>query len=286
MSDAQFDAALDLLRRLNPTTLQENLNNLIELQPNLAQDLLSSVDVPLSTQKDSADSNREYLCCDYNRDIDSFRSPWSNTYYPELSPKDLQDSPFPSAPLRKLEILANDSFDVYRDLYYEGGISSVYLWDLNEEDFNGHDYAGVVLIKNQSDHSNWDSIHVFEVTTSPSSPDSFNYRVTTTIILHLDKTKTDQNSHMMLSGNLTRQTEKDIAIDMSRPLDVIFTSHVANLGSLIEDIESQMRNLLETVYFEKTRDIFHQTKNAAIASSAEEANKDAQAEVIRGLQSL
>ncbi|CAI4363695.1 F-actin-capping protein subunit beta [Saccharomyces cerevisiae] len=91
---------------------------------------------------------------------------------------------------------------------------------------------------------------------------------------------------MMLSGNLTRQTEKDIAIDMSRPLDVIFTSHVANLGSLIEDIESQMRNLLETVYFEKTRDIFHQTKNAAIASSAEEANKDAQAEVIRGLQSL
>lgn len=287
MSDAQFDAALDLLRRLNPTTLQENLNNLIELQPNLAQDLLSSVDVPLSTHKDSADSNREYLCCDYNRDIDSFRSPWSNTYYPELSPKDLQDSPFPSAPLRKLEILANDSFDVYRDLYYEGGISSVYLWDLNEEDFNGHDFAGVVLFKkNQSDHSNWDSIHVFEVTTSPSSPDSFNYRVTTTIILHLDKTKTDQNSHMMLSGNLTRQTEKDIAIDMSRPLDVIFTSHVANLGSLIEDIESQMRNLLETVYFEKTRDIFHQTKNAAIASSAEEANKDAQAEVIRGLQSL
>ncbi|KAJ1045869.1 hypothetical protein FZC28_6969g5746 [Saccharomyces cerevisiae] len=287
MSDAQFDAALDLLRRLNPTTLQENLNNLIELQPNLAQDLLSSVDVPLSTQKDSADSNREYLCCDYNRDIDSFRSPWSNTYYPELSPKDLQDSPFPSAPLRKLEILANDSFDVYRDLYYEGGISSVYLWDLNEEDFNRHDFAGVVLFKkNQSDHSNWDSIHVFEVTTSPSSPDSFNYRVTTTIILHLDKTKTDQNSHMMLSGNLTRQTEKDIAIDMSRPLDVIFTSHVANLGSLIEDIESQMRNLLETVYFEKTRDIFHQTKNAAIASSAEEANKDAQAEVIRGLQSL
>lgn len=147
MSDAQFDAALDLLRRLNPTTLQENLNNLIELQPNLAQDLLSSVDVPLSTQKDSADSNREYLCCDYNRDIDSFRSPWSNTYYPELSPKDLQDSPFPSAPLRKLEILANDSFDVYRDLYYEGGISSVYLWDLNEEDFNGHDFAGVVLFK-------------------------------------------------------------------------------------------------------------------------------------------
>ncbi|CAI4064753.1 hypothetical protein SKDZ_09G1290 [Saccharomyces kudriavzevii ZP591] len=287
MSDAQFDAALDLLRRLNPTKLQENLNNLIELQPNLAQDLLSSVDVPLSIRKDPTDSNREYLCCDYNRDIDSFRSPWSNTYFPELSSEDSQDSPFPSTPLRQVEILANDSFDIYRDLYYEGGISSVYFWDLNEEEFDGHDFAGVVLFKkNQSDHSNWDSIHVFEVTASPSSSDTFNYRVTTTIILHLDKTNYDHDSQMMLSGNLTRQTEKDIGVDMSRPLEIISTSHVANLGSLIEDIESQMRNLLETVYFEKTRDIFHQTKNAAIASSAEETNKDAHAEVIKGLQSL
>ncbi|CAI5169856.1 AVN_HP_G0119940.mRNA.1.CDS.1 [Saccharomyces cerevisiae] len=81
---------------------------------------------------------------------------------------------------------------------------------------------GSAFQKNQSDHSNWDGIHVFEVTTSPSSPDNFNYRVTTTIILHLDKAKTDQNSHMILSRNLTRQTEKDIANDMSRPLDIIF----------------------------------------------------------------
>jgi len=46
--------------------------------------------------------------------------------------------------------------------YFEGGISSVYLWDLD------HGFAGVVLIKKAGDGSEmikgcWDSIHVVEV---------------------------------------------------------------------------------------------------------------------------
>lgn len=35
----------------------------------------------------------------------------------------------------------------YRDLYYEGGVSSCYLWDLE------HGFAGVVLIKKVGDGS-------------------------------------------------------------------------------------------------------------------------------------
>lgn len=47
--------------------------------------------------------------------------------------------------------------------YFEGGVSSVYLWDLD------HGFAGVLLIKKAGDGSNkikgcWDSIHVVEVT--------------------------------------------------------------------------------------------------------------------------
>jgi F-actin capping protein, beta subunit len=46
--------------------------------------------------------------------------------------------------------------------YFEGGVSSVYLWDLD------HGFAGVILIKKAGDGSNkikgcWDSIHVVEV---------------------------------------------------------------------------------------------------------------------------
>ena len=36
----------------------------------------------------------------------------------------------PSERLRRLEVDANAAFDQYREMYFEGGVSSVYLWDL------------------------------------------------------------------------------------------------------------------------------------------------------------
>lgn len=66
-----------------------------------------------------------------------FRSPWSNEYDPPL-----EDGTVPIPKLRKLEIAANEAFDTYREMYYEGGVSSVYLWDLEDGGF-----AGVVLLK-------------------------------------------------------------------------------------------------------------------------------------------
>ena len=55
------------------------------------------------------------------------RSPWTNEYDPPLS-----DGVLPSPKLRAMETLANDIFEGYREMYYEGGISSVYFWDLDE----------------------------------------------------------------------------------------------------------------------------------------------------------
>jgi capping protein beta len=101
----------------------------------LEEELLSSVDQPLIAKVDTK-TGREYLICDYNRDASSYRSPWSNEYDPPLA-----DGMVPSARLRELEILANDAFDTYKELYYETGVSSVYLWDLEEG------FAAAVLIK-------------------------------------------------------------------------------------------------------------------------------------------
>lgn len=68
---------------------------------------------------------KDYLLCDYNRDGDSYRSPWTNAYDPPLD-----DGAMPSERLRRLEVDANAAFDQYREMYFEGGVSSVYLWDL------------------------------------------------------------------------------------------------------------------------------------------------------------
>ena len=70
------------------------------------------------------ETNKDFIVCDYNRDGDSFRSPWSNKYTPPLD-----DGILPSEELRKMEIAANDAFDQYREQYYDGGTSSCYFWE-------------------------------------------------------------------------------------------------------------------------------------------------------------
>lgn len=131
--------------------MKGNLSHLIDLAPDLTEDLLSSVDQPLKVAMDAV-AGREFLQCDYNRDGDSFRyeslasieftmgsSPWSNKYYPPL---DDPEAAYPSPQLRELEKAMNDAFEVYRDLYYEqGSLSSVYVWDLNPG------FAACILLK-------------------------------------------------------------------------------------------------------------------------------------------
>ncbi|KAF8428764.1 F-actin-capping protein subunit beta [Tirmania nivea] len=79
-------------------------------QTELTEELLFSVDQPLQVQR-CKQTGKDYLLCDYNRDGDSYQSPWSNEFDPPI-----QDGTLPSDKVRKLEMAANDAFDVYRDL--------------------------------------------------------------------------------------------------------------------------------------------------------------------------
>lgn len=123
------------MRRLPPNKIEQNLNGLLNLLPNDAEELLQRVDQPLQEETDS-ETGRKFLLCDYNRDGDSHRSPWSNHYNPPL-----EDGFVPSEKLRAMEVEFNELFDAYRELYFEGGTSSVYLWDLDQG------FAGCFLIK-------------------------------------------------------------------------------------------------------------------------------------------
>eukprot|EP00118_Oscarella_pearsei_P024656 m.306520 g.306520 ORF g.306520 m.306520 type:complete len:275 (+) comp41326_c0_seq1:106-930(+) len=238
-SDQQLDCALDLMRRLPPQQIEKNLSDLIDLVPNLCEDLLSSVDQPLKVAKDK-ENGRDYLLCDYNRDGDSYRSPWSNKYDPPLS-----DGAVPSDRLRKLEIETNDAFDQYREMYYETGVSSVYLWDLD------HGFAGVILLKKSGDGSKkikgcWDSIHVVEVS-ERSGGRQAHYKLTSTAMLWL-QTHKEGSGMMNLGGSLTRQSDQEAPVTTASP-------HIANIGRMIEDMETKIRSTLNEIYFSKTKDV-------------------------------
>ncbi|KAG5674449.1 hypothetical protein PVAND_004419 [Polypedilum vanderplanki] len=248
MSDLQMDCALDLMRRLPPQQIEKNLIDLIDLAPALCEDLLTSVDQPLKIAKDK-ETGKDYLLCDYNRDGDSYRSPWSNTYDPPL-----EDGSMPSERLRKLEIEANHAFDQYREMYYEGGVSSAYLWDLD------HGFAGVILIKKAGDGNKkikgcWDSIHVVEVQ-EKSSGRTAHYKLTSTAMLWL-QTHKQASGTMNLGGSLTRQIEQDCPVSESSP-------HIANIGRMIEDMENKIRNTLNEIYFGKTKDVVNGLRSVEV----------------------
>jgi len=241
-----LDCALDLMRRLPPSQIEDNLAGLIDLVPDLCEHLLSAVDQPLKIAHDVS-AQKDYLLCDYNRDGDSYRSPWTNKYDPPLS-----DGAVPSKELRALEIQANQVFDVYRDMYFEGGVSSVYTWDLDEG------FAAVILIKKTQDHSKkgqpmkgtWDSIHVVEVQQSSKSA---HYKLTSTVMLSIE-TETDAAGTVSLAGSLTRQAQQDTPVNDNNP-------HICNIGRMVEDMEIKLRQTLETIYFGKTKDIANELRS-------------------------
>ncbi|CAI5759458.1 unnamed protein product [Candida verbasci] len=288
MSDEdKLDSSLSLLRRLDPRVIESNLTNICTLlgsDDSVVEELLSSVDVPLKIQT-CKQSGKDYLCCDYNRDADSYRSPWSNKYYPEIEDNDEElPPPYPSSILRQLEIKANDSFDIYRDLYYEGsGVSSVYLWDTSENEDSGLDdgFAGVVLFKKETSDSlgKWDSNHVFEVI--PESEHRILYKLTTSVILDLNSNE----MNLSLSGNLIRQLETSQLVELNNGIN-LETQHLINLGQLIEKSEYNIRNLLQDVYFDKLKDIMLKDLRS-IGDIKEKKYEDSkQSELIKGLNSV
>ncbi len=67
-----IESMLDLMRRLPPTRTQENVEALVNICPDEADELLQNVDQPLRVMVDQV-TGREYLACDYNRDGGRYR---------------------------------------------------------------------------------------------------------------------------------------------------------------------------------------------------------------------
>jgi len=256
------------MRRLPPAQVMTNLAGLIDLVPDLTEDLLSAIDQPLKIATDP-DGSEDYLLCDYNRDGDSYRSPWTNAYDPPID-----DGALPGPKTRQLEIQMNAAFQVYRDQYYEGNsVSSVYLWEVDTG------FAGVVLLKKVSEvakggapmKGTWDAIHVFQVDDKGPKAD---YTLTSTMMITLE-TESERAGVVNLSGSLTkRQKKADVPVSKDN-------SHCANIGSQIEVVENTMRQTISEIYFSRTKDIVNDIRKRAGFASFN-AERDRQASMMAG----
>lgn len=231
-----------------PNKVEQNLSGLLNLLPEEQEELLQRIDQPLQVETDP-ENGKLYIVCDYNRDGDSHRSPWSNNYYPTID-----DGFFPNDKLRQLETEFNILFDTYRELYYDSGTSSVYLWELD----NG--FAASFLIKKGATggklvkEGSWDSIHVLEAT-EENEGNKANYKLTTTVMLYMG-VDSEMVGTTNLAGSLTRQTEMTSVVDDDK-------THVANMGRMVEDMETDMRNNLHDLYIAKTSQIVNAIRSPA-----------------------
>lgn len=142
---------------------------------------------------------------------------------------------------------ANELFDAYRELYYEGGTSSVYLWDLDTG------FAGCFLIRKRVaadrfvKEGGWDAIHVVEVQDNTASHAKSVYKLTTTVIVSMNVERPEVGV-ASLSGSLTRQKESSVMATDASP-------HIANIGHMIEDMEGEIRSNMNELYILKTREV-------------------------------
>ncbi|XP_050105425.1 probable F-actin-capping protein subunit beta isoform X4 [Malus sylvestris] len=229
-----MEAAMGLMRRMRrmpPKHTETALSALLFLLPQHSSDLLSQVDQPLQALCDMK-YGKEFILCEYNRDADSYR-------------------------------------------YYEGGISSVYMWeDVNEG------FVGCFLIKKDGSKTGqgrrgylqegpWDAIHVIEV--GPEEEGTAHYRLTSTVMLPLT-TDNESSGTFTLSGSIRRHvitlysfsieefdllynfacgniflrgTNKSVRGEMMNMHLSIQEGHICNMGRMIEEMESKLRNSLD-----------------------------------------
>jgi len=252
MSEEQLNSALNLMRRMPPSSVENSLAGLIELVPDLTDDLLTHVDQPLKTETDPK-TGKTYILCDYNRDGDSYRSPWSNQYFPALD-----DGFKPAKNLRDMEVTANSLFDTYRRMYFDTGHSSAYFFETDEDSKTEDAFGACFLIHKdvEAEHSLkqgwWDSTHVFEVTRDKD--DTFLYKLTTTVMISMVLTD-DKIGNVDLSGLRTQQDTKKHTVDKASP-------HIVHMGKMLEDTELRIRNAIEGIYIQKTREVINGMRSA------------------------
>ena len=236
MSEERLNSALNLMRRMPPVSVMKSVAGLVELCPELSDDIIVNADVPHQIQVDKK-LGKEYILCDYNRDGDAYRSPHSNIYYDEEG--NVCDGFQIPANLRDMEKEANAIFDIYRHQYFNSGLSSVYFFEPEDDLF-----GATFLIHKEVDgdatlrHGHWDSTHVVSVKQAGSN--EFTYTVTSTVVISMNL-EDATTGNVDLSGSLTQQVVRTKKISPT-------ASHITNMGSMIEDMETALRNKIEGMF--------------------------------------
>ena len=146
------------------------------------------------------DDGLKFLMHEFNRDGDSYRSPWDNKYYPK--PDDGDGVQLPPH-LKLLEEKFNTVFKQYAQLYFDAAETSVYVAESDaKEGFNAAFLIRKELTNEKHvDLASWDSIHVVNCEVKDNK---LNLEVTSTVFVMFD-CKYKALGKMSLAGSCAKQ---------------------------------------------------------------------------------
>eukprot|EP00756_Hemistasia_phaeocysticola_P021798 Hpha_TRINITY_DN15793_c1_g6::TRINITY_DN15793_c1_g6_i1::g.38943::m.38943/K10365/CAPZB; capping protein (actin filament) muscle Z-line, beta len=247
MSRKQLKAAMDLVRRLPPAKQTKTLAAILTLIPDddFAEELLADVDQPLK-QRACEQTGHPFIICEYNRDADSFRSPWSSEYCPAL-----EGGVQPPPALRDLEVRLNAAFQAFCSQYYgSDGVSSCYCWDAGEE---GSWACAVLFRKEVKGVGTWNSMHVLNVQDYTAEKVAC-YQMTSSVMLNVTE-KEGKARTFRLAGNVAKQWKQ---FDAHLPDD---SAHITNIGSYVQKYENKLRGNLSDIYFGKSQQVVSEVRS-------------------------
>lgn len=255
----KLESCINISRLMPISKLEQNINavsTLIYNDDEVLENFLQKVDQPLIVRPEDG----RFVCCEYNRDGDSYRNPNTNKYYPPLG-----DGKYPPEPLRQLETKLNQIFRVYTNFYYSNqALSSVYCYELDSNNDNVHDnttpsknFVVAVLIKHKLEDSSkidsgvWDASNLVIVTINPEGQRKVKYKLISNVNVYLNFLK-EKKTKIAIGGSMTKESSSEYDITN---VNVDDQYHVEKIGTLIEDLETRIREEIEVIYFKKTTEI-------------------------------
>ena len=256
---------------------KESLNNLIRIFPpdklpllkekilsldNEKNDLIKDVfkNVPILLKVNNSDPLGPFIECDINKDGDSYRSPWSNQYFPNI-----ESNKFLPNELRQLEEKLNTFIKLYTKFYYgESAISSVYFKLQDNSIPNG--FFCYTLIKNNisksdklKENSFLDSIHVTTIkfmreNNAGKEQIKVIYKTKSNFIYDIKLKDFDGACY---NGNNKTENTKTAYVDNYFDND----THITLIGSSIEENEEILRNQIDGYTLEKNISICNEIRN-------------------------
>ena len=207
---------------------------------------------PLQFKINNSDPLGPFIESEFNRDENSYRSPWSNKYFP---PKE-SDKLLPNE-LRELELRINQLIKLYIKLYYsEDAISSAYIMFQDESISNG--FLCYVFIKSSvknsehlKDSSFLESTNIISVKFMRERSDTPNkerikiiYKTNTIFLFQLEFKNL---ANCVYSG--TKFCDCSKTTDTTNYFD--YEKHLRYIGKSIEENEGNLRLKLDKIYLEK-----------------------------------